>query len=115
MIYVGDGPTDIPCFSAVQSNGGKTIGILKHTKRGDCYSWHQTCIGNCKRRKNYSGSLSPRLFRELWSLRYSETRNWKNRARHFRCIQEREVTAIEALLISKFERMLKAVVSFLYI
>jgi len=35
MIYVGDGPTDIPCFSAVQSNGGKTIGILKHTKRGE--------------------------------------------------------------------------------
>ena len=34
MIYVGDGPTDIPCFSTVQSNGGKTIGILKHTRKG---------------------------------------------------------------------------------
>ncbi len=34
MIYVGDGPTDIPCFSAVQSNGGKTIGILKHVRKG---------------------------------------------------------------------------------
>jgi hypothetical protein len=34
MIYIGDGPTDIPCFSAVQSNGGKTIGILKYDRRG---------------------------------------------------------------------------------
>jgi len=35
MIYLGDGPTDIPCFSAVQQYGGKTIGILKyHKKRG---------------------------------------------------------------------------------
>lgn len=30
MIYVGDGPTDIPCFSAVQQNGGKTVGLLKY-------------------------------------------------------------------------------------
>ena len=32
MIYLGDGPTDIPCFSAVQQRGGKTIGILKYKK-----------------------------------------------------------------------------------
>jgi len=30
MIYVGDGPTDIPCFSAIQQNEGKTIGVLKY-------------------------------------------------------------------------------------
>jgi phosphoglycolate phosphatase-like HAD superfamily hydrolase len=34
MIYVGDGPTDIPCFSTVQKNGGKTVGILKHISKG---------------------------------------------------------------------------------
>ena len=33
MIYLGDGPTDIPCFSAVQQYGGKTIGILKYAKK----------------------------------------------------------------------------------
>jgi phosphoserine phosphatase len=33
MIYLGDGPTDIPCFSAVQQYGGKTIGILKYEKK----------------------------------------------------------------------------------
>ncbi len=33
MIYLGDGPTDIPCFSAIQQNGGKTIGILKYAKK----------------------------------------------------------------------------------
>lgn len=33
MIYLGDGPTDIPCFSAVQQYRGKTIGILKYAKK----------------------------------------------------------------------------------
>jgi len=33
MIYLGDGPTDIPCFSTIQQNGGKTIGILKYQKK----------------------------------------------------------------------------------
>ena len=33
MIYLGDGPTDIPCFSTVSQNGGKTIGVLKYEKK----------------------------------------------------------------------------------
>ncbi len=33
MIYLGDGPTDIPCFSAIQKKGGKTVGILKHLRK----------------------------------------------------------------------------------
>jgi len=33
MIYLGDGPTDIPCFSTIQQNCGKTIGILKYKKK----------------------------------------------------------------------------------
>jgi phosphoglycolate phosphatase-like HAD superfamily hydrolase len=32
MIYIGDGPTDIPCFSAIQQYGGKTVGVLKYRK-----------------------------------------------------------------------------------
>jgi 2-hydroxy-3-keto-5-methylthiopentenyl-1-phosphate phosphatase len=35
MIYIGDGPTDIPCFTAVQTNRGKTVGILKSIRKGD--------------------------------------------------------------------------------
>jgi 2-hydroxy-3-keto-5-methylthiopentenyl-1-phosphate phosphatase len=33
MIYLGDGPTDIPCFSAIQQYGGKTIGLIKYDER----------------------------------------------------------------------------------
>lgn len=33
MIYLGDGPTDIPCFSAVQQYGGTTVGVLKYQKK----------------------------------------------------------------------------------
>ncbi len=29
MIYVGDGLTDIPCFSLIQKNGGTAFGIMK--------------------------------------------------------------------------------------
>jgi len=29
MIYLGDGPTDIPCFSLIVKGGGKGIGIIK--------------------------------------------------------------------------------------
>lgn len=29
MIYVGDGLTDVPCFSLVGRNGGKTFGVFK--------------------------------------------------------------------------------------
>ncbi len=32
MIYIGDGPSDIPCFSAVRSNGGHCIGIMDAQK-----------------------------------------------------------------------------------
>lgn len=30
MIYVGDGMTDIPCFSLIKTNGGVAFGVLKH-------------------------------------------------------------------------------------
>lgn len=35
MIYIGDGPSDVPSFSAVRKNGGHCIGIMdsKETKR----------------------------------------------------------------------------------
>lgn len=32
MIYIGDGPTDIPCFSVIRNAGGKGIGIIKRDK-----------------------------------------------------------------------------------
>ena len=37
MIYIGDGPSDIPCFSAVQSNGGHCIGIIDKQKPQRAY------------------------------------------------------------------------------
>jgi hypothetical protein len=29
MVYVGDGPTDVPCFSIITQNGGQTVGVRK--------------------------------------------------------------------------------------
>ena len=31
MLYLGDGPSDIPCMSLIQSNGGYVIGILSES------------------------------------------------------------------------------------
>lgn len=33
MIYVGDGLTDIPCFSLVRKEGGRTFGVFSHEKK----------------------------------------------------------------------------------
>ncbi len=33
MIYIGDGPTDIPCFSAITQQGGAAIGIMNDEAR----------------------------------------------------------------------------------
>ncbi|MEA2058562.1 MAG: haloacid dehalogenase-like hydrolase, partial [Actinomycetota bacterium] len=27
MIYIADGPSDVPCFSILNTNGGKTLGV----------------------------------------------------------------------------------------
>jgi len=29
MIYIADGPSDIPCFSVVKNNGGKTYAVFQ--------------------------------------------------------------------------------------
>jgi phosphoserine phosphatase len=34
MIYVGDGLTDVPCFSLIQRSGGKAFGVFDPTKEG---------------------------------------------------------------------------------
>ncbi len=34
MIYVGDGPSDIPCFSMIIANGGDGIGVTEKTAKG---------------------------------------------------------------------------------
>ncbi len=34
MIYIGDGPSDIPCFSMITANGGDGIGVTEKTRKG---------------------------------------------------------------------------------
>ncbi|NIU20250.1 MAG: haloacid dehalogenase-like hydrolase, partial [Actinobacteria bacterium] len=29
MIYIADGPSDVPCFSIVNERGGKTLGVYQ--------------------------------------------------------------------------------------
>jgi phosphoserine phosphatase len=57
MIYIGDGLTDIPCFSLVEYMGGKAFGVLH---------------GDTESGKNRIGAmLGPRRARSLNSPRYS--------------------------------------------
>ena len=38
MVYIGDGPTDIPCMSLLTSNGGYVMGILGKDKPGKAWA-----------------------------------------------------------------------------
>ena len=38
MVFVGDGPSDIPCMSLVQRNGGYIVGILSKTNPGKTWA-----------------------------------------------------------------------------
>jgi hypothetical protein len=35
MIYIGDGLTDVPCFSLLDKAGGKGFGVFEPKKKGD--------------------------------------------------------------------------------
>jgi len=56
MIYIGDGPSDIPCFSAVRSNDGHCIGIM----------------GTQKAKKTYELARGRRTNYGMYSNNYSE-------------------------------------------
>jgi phosphoserine phosphatase len=45
MIYIGDGPSDIPCFSVVNNERGDTIGIRRKRKGGEISKGYEMARG----------------------------------------------------------------------
>ncbi len=45
MIYVGDGPSDVPCFSLIAKFGGKAIGVYKSSSRDSSYKGYELARG----------------------------------------------------------------------
>lgn len=45
MIYIGDGPSDIPCLSVVKDGGGNTIGIRKSGRKGEISKGYEMARG----------------------------------------------------------------------
>lgn len=45
MIYIGDGPSDIPCFSVVKNGRGDTIGIRRKRKGGEISKGYEMARG----------------------------------------------------------------------
>lgn len=60
MIYIGDGITDIPCFSLVKDRGGRVFGVIDTNAEGDEGSAKQRAIrdlGSSRRAGNLNAPL----------------------------------------------------------
>lgn len=60
MIYIGDGITDIPCFSLVKDRGGRVFGVIDSNDEGDEGSAKQRAIrdlGSPRRAGNLNGPM----------------------------------------------------------
>ena len=60
MIYLGDGPSDIPCFSAIKGYGGNCIGIIGQENAHKGYQLargKRTIVGPYSRKYSKDGDL----------------------------------------------------------
>jgi hypothetical protein len=73
MIYVGDGPSDIPCFSMITANGGDGVGVAEKPAKGyELAKGRRTTTGpyspNYRHGSDMRRALEAAVLDKAWSI-----------------------------------------------
>ena len=87
MIYIGDGPSDIPCFSMITAASGDGIGVAEKPTRGyELAKGKRTTTGpyspDYRRGSDMRGALESAILDKAYGIQLELQRGFRRGSRH---------------------------------